>query len=201
LDSSINNFRPPRRRLRIVVQSGNSLDFLRHSRTSHKVAAVHAEDIHAAADCPRIGAWGPVTVGRRGKLMIDLPTRRRAGDGAPQADESGQGEASERSVQEFPRRDAPFYRKRPAEPPPENVVGHASSIMQRVAVTSVAEIDSLIGELERLRDFVRQESVRIQREIEGYVRLSEEATKSTRIIAESVAQWKNGLEHIAGRSA
>lgn len=73
--------------------------------------------------------------------------------------------------------------------------------MQRVAVTSVAEIDSLIGELERLRDFVRQESVRIQREIEGYVRLSEEATKSTRIIAESVAQWKNGLEHIAGRSA
>jgi len=133
--------------------------------------------------------------------MIDLPTRRRAGDAAPQADESGQGDASERSVQEFPRRDAPFYRKRPAEPAPENVVGHASSIMQRVAVTSVAEIDSLIGELERLRDFVRQESVRIQREIEGYVRLSEEATKSTRIIAESVAQWKNGLEHIAGRSA
>ena len=65
----------------------------------------------------------------------------------------------------------------------------------------MAEIDSLIGELERLRDFVRQESVRIQREIEGYVRLSEKATKSTRIIAESVAQWKNGLEHIAGRSA
>jgi hypothetical protein len=32
-------------------------------------------------------------------------------------------------------------------------------------------------------------------------KLSEEATKSTRIIAESVAQWKNALEHIAGRSA
>jgi hypothetical protein len=132
--------------------------------------------------------------------MIDL-TRRRGGDAPPQADEASQGEASDRSVQEFPRRDAAFYRKRPPEPAPENIVGHASSIMQRVAVTSVAEIDSLIGELERLRDFVRQESVRIQREIEGYARLSEEATKSTRIIAESVAQWKNALEHIAGRSA
>jgi hypothetical protein len=132
--------------------------------------------------------------------MIDM-TRRRGGDAQPLSDEAAQGEGSDRSVQEFPRRDAAFYRKRPPEPAPENIVGHASSIMQRVAVTSVAEIDSLIGELEQLRDFVRQESVRIQREIDGYARLSEEATKSTRIIAESVAQWKNALEHIAGRSA
>lgn len=132
--------------------------------------------------------------------MIDM-TRRRGGDAPPQADDTGQGEAIDRSVQEFPRRDAAFYRKRPPEHAPDNIVGHASSVMQRVAVTSVAEIDSLIGELERLRDFVRQESVRIQREIEGYARLSEEATKSTRIIGESVAQWKSALEHIAGRSA
>ena len=53
--------------------------------------------------------------------------------------------------------------------------------------------------MEQLRDFLRQESVRIQREIEGYARLSEEATKSTKIIAESVAQWKNALEHVANR--
>ena len=110
-------------------------------------------------------------------------------------------EAGERSVQEFPRRDVGPYRNRQTEPVPENIVGHASSVMQRVAVTSVAEIESLIGELERLRDFVRQEGMRIQREIEGYARLTEEATKSTRIIAESVGQWKNSLEHIAGRRA
>jgi cell shape-determining protein MreC len=71
--------------------------------------------------------------------------------------------------------------------------------MQRVAVTSVSEIESLIGELERLRDFVRQEGMRLQREIDSYARLSEEATKSTRIIAESVAQWKGALEEMAGR--
>jgi hypothetical protein len=129
--------------------------------------------------------------------MIEIPTRRRAGE--PQAAEAGEADAS---VQEMPRRDAPLYRKRPEPvPSPESIVSHASSVMQRVAVTSVGEIESLIGELERLRDFLRHESIRIQREIEGYARLSEEATKSTRIIAESVAQWKSALENIAGRRA
>jgi hypothetical protein len=61
------------------------------------------------------------------------------------------------------------------------------------------QIESLIGELERLRDFVRQEGMRLQREIDGYARLSEEATKSTRIIAESVAQWKSALEQMSIR--
>jgi hypothetical protein len=134
--------------------------------------------------------------------MIDIPMRRR--DAAPSPEPvSGNGAErplQDRSVQDLPQRDSSFFRKRQEAPPsPESIVGHASSVMQRVAVTSVAEIDSLISELERLRDFLRQESVRIQREIEGYARLSEEATKSTKIIAESVAQWKNALENIAGR--
>jgi hypothetical protein len=135
--------------------------------------------------------------------MNDVPTRRRPGDLPQQSVEGVDAENTERMVHELPRRDISIYRKRPPEPvpSPESIVGHASSIMQRVAVTSVGEIESLMAELERLRDFVRQEGIRIQREIEGYARLSEEATKSTRIIAESVAQWKSALEHIAGRRA
>ena len=129
--------------------------------------------------------------------MVDIPPRRR-GNEPVQSPETADAERGEGSVQEFPRRDT-VYRPRPAEPPTENIAGHANSIMQRVAVSSVTEIENLIGELERLRDFVRQEGVRLQREIEGYARLSEEATKSTKIIAESVAQWKNALEHLAGR--
>lgn len=131
--------------------------------------------------------------------MIDIPMRRRTEPSQPTSEAVG-SEGADGSVQELPRRDGPFFRKRQEPvPSPESIVTHASSVMQRVAVTSVSEIDSLIGELERLRDFLRQESVRIQREIEGYARLSEEATKSTKIIAESVAQWKNALESIAGR--
>jgi hypothetical protein len=137
--------------------------------------------------------------------MIDIPLRRRTAE-AVQSPEPAAGNGADRAHerpedrQDLPPREPPFFRKRQESPPsPESIVGHASSVMQRVAVTSVAEIDSLISELERLRDFLRQESVRIQREIEGYARLSEEATKSTKIIAESVAQWKNALESIAGR--
>ena len=108
----------------------------------------------------------------------------------------------ETGVQEFPRRDPRPYR-RPAEPTSsgggENFINQATSIVQRVAVTSVSEIDRLIAELETLREFLRQEGVRIQREIDGYARLSEEAVKSTKIIGESVAQWKTTLQNLGGR--
>jgi hypothetical protein len=154
----------------------------------HKVAAVTAED--------RAAAFGAIESGVT--VMVDILPKRRGGDPAPHSDAGAEAERIERSVQEFPRRDA-VYRGRPAEPAGENIAGHANSIMQRVAVTSVTEIENLIGELERLRDFVRQEGIRLQREIEGYARLSEEATKSTKIIAESVAQWKSALEHMSGR--
>ena len=130
--------------------------------------------------------------------MVDIPPRRRGSEPVQSQEAAADPERGEGSVQEFPRRDT-VYRGRQADPAAENMAGHANSIMQRVAVTSVTEIENLIGELERLRDFVRQEGIRLQREIEGYARLSEEATKSTKIIAESVAQWKNALEHMAGR--
>jgi len=103
-------------------------------------------------------------------------------------------------AQESARRYVPTFRRR-QEPiaPADTIVSRASSVMERVAATSISEVDALIKELEQLRDFLRQESGRIQREIEGYARLSEEATKSTKIIAESVGQWKNALENMAGR--
>jgi hypothetical protein len=106
----------------------------------------------------------------------------------------------ETGVQEFPRRDPRPYR-RPAEPSSgsENFVNQATSVVQRVAVSSVSEIDRLIAELETLREFLRQEGVRIQREIDGYARLSEEAIKSTKIIGESVAQWKTTLANLGTR--
>jgi hypothetical protein len=132
--------------------------------------------------------------------MIDM-TRRRVGEPPQQGAEVTEAESADRTVQELPRRDAAIFRKRQPDPAPEHVMNHASSVLQRVAVASVSEIESLIVELEQLRDFLRQESVRIQREIEGYARLSEEATKSTKIIAESVAQWKNALENVANRRA
>ena len=80
----------------------------------------------------------------------------------------------------------------------EATVNNVNSLIQRVAGTSLAEIENLIGELEGLRDLLHSEGQRVQREISGYAQLSQAAMKSTRMIADNVAQWKlaaDGLRH------
>lgn len=73
-------------------------------------------------------------------------------------------------------------------------VKNVNSLIQRVAGTSLAEIEKLITELEGLRDLLHNEGQRVQREIAGYAHLSHAAMKSTRIIAENIAQWKTAAE-------
>ena len=80
----------------------------------------------------------------------------------------------------------------------EATVNSVNSLIQRVAGTSLAEIENLISELESLRDLLHAEGQRVQREISGYAQLSQAAMKSTRMIADNVAQWKrtaDGLRH------
>jgi len=67
-----------------------------------------------------------------------------------------------------------------------------SSVIQRISGTSVSEIEKLIAELQELRDYLLNEGQRVQRAITEYVHLSQAATKSTRIITESLAKGKLG---------
>jgi len=76
----------------------------------------------------------------------------------------------------------------------EATVNNVNSLIQRVAGTSLAEIESLISELESLRDLLHAEGQRVQREISGYAQLSQAAMKSTRMIADNVSQWKRTAE-------
>jgi hypothetical protein len=76
------------------------------------------------------------------------------------------------------------------EPSTEATVNNVNSLIQRVAGTSLSEIENLISELESLRDLLHAEGQRVQREISGYAQLSQAAMKSTRMIADNVAQWK-----------
>jgi hypothetical protein len=76
----------------------------------------------------------------------------------------------------------------------EATVNNVNSLIQRVAGTSLAEIESLISELEALRDLLHAEGQRVQREISGYAQLSQAAMKSTRMVADNVAQWKRAAE-------
>jgi hypothetical protein len=73
-------------------------------------------------------------------------------------------------------------------------VNNLNAIVQRVAGSSVEEIDNLIGQLERLREHLRNEGQRVQREVMAYAQMSHAAMRSTQIIAESMAHFKQSTD-------
>jgi hypothetical protein len=104
----------------------------------------------------------------------------------------------EAGIRDFVRNDVAYLRRpmavnttEPAlDPSAEATVNNVNSLIQRVAGTSLSEIEHLISELESLRDLLHAEGQRVQREISSYAQLSQAAMKSTRMIAENVTQWK-----------
>src|ERR1700759_2475665 len=107
----------------------------------------------------------------------------------------------EAGIRDFVRNDIAYLRRPVSLTSPEPAgaetatttdaaVNNVNSLIQRVAGTSLTEIENLIGELESLRDVLHAEGQRVQREISSYAQLSQAAMKSTRMIAENVTQWK-----------
>jgi len=103
--------------------------------------------------------------------------------------EAGRPNEVEGEIREFVRRDVATLRRQP-ETDGEMVANNISTLLQRVAGTSVKEIDKLILELQTLREMLQNEGARVQREIVEFATLSQAAMQSTRIIAESLTQWK-----------
>ena len=108
----------------------------------------------------------------------------------------------EDGIREFVRNDIAYLRRpqvaspdtAPIDPNAEATVNNVNSLIQRVAGTSLGEIEKLISELESLRDLLHAEGQRVQREISGYAQLSHAAMKSTRMIADNVTQWKRAAD-------
>ena len=75
--------------------------------------------------------------------------------------------------------------------PAENL----SEMLGRVSETSMGEIDNLAGEFQRLREKLRSDGERIQREIEEYTGLSKQATQLTQIIYESMGKIRASVTH------
>jgi hypothetical protein len=78
----------------------------------------------------------------------------------------------------------------------EAIVAHGKSLIERLAGTSVKDIESLITELESRRDLLQAEGQRVQREISGYAKLNQAAMKYTRMIADNIAQWKGTADDL-----
>ncbi|MFB9267036.1 hypothetical protein ACFFWD_28410 [Bradyrhizobium erythrophlei] len=107
----------------------------------------------------------------------------------------------EAGIRDFVRNDIAYLRRpvaspetAPMDPNTDATVNNVNSLIQRVAGTSLAEIEKLISELESLRDLLHAEGQRVQREISGYAQLSQAAMKSTRMIADNVTQWKRAAD-------
>lgn len=107
----------------------------------------------------------------------------------------------EAGIRDFVRNDIAYLRRAPssanAEAMPdaaEATVNNVNTLIQRVAGTSANEIDNLISELETLRGFMHSEGERVQRELASFAKLSQTAMKSTRMIADNLAQWKRPSE-------
>ena len=73
----------------------------------------------------------------------------------------------------------------------ELLANSIEALVQRVAGTSVQEIDGLIAELQTLRALLQEEGARVQRNLAEYAHLSQSAIQSMKSIAESIVQWKN----------
>ena len=98
-------------------------------------------------------------------------------------------EQVEGEIRAFVRRDLSLFRKRQQESGDAGV-DNVSSVIERVSSASVGEIERVMAELANVRDMLRGEGERVQREISGYASLSQTAMTSMKIIAESVSQWK-----------
>ena len=105
------------------------------------------------------------------------------------ADDTAENGEFEGEIREFIRKDVAPWRKRlepVAEPASENV----SALVQRVAGASLNEIDGVIEDLRNMREFLRNEGERVQREIAAYATVSQTAAASIRSISESMSDWR-----------
>jgi hypothetical protein len=91
-----------------------------------------------------------------------------------------------------------------AAPAPEPQAGGGSEIaadnsnalLRQIAGTVFKDIDRLIDELHAMRDYLRCEGLRIQREIVKYAQLSQAAMKSTKVITEGMTDPQDSTERL-----
>ena len=74
--------------------------------------------------------------------------------------------------------------------PSENL----SELLGRGSENSTSQIDDLVGDFGRLREKLRTDGERIQREIEEYSRLSEQVMQLTKTISGSVEKVRASVD-------
>ena len=121
--------------------------------------------------------------------MSSSNTERSSENDQAVAAASAAVEQVEGEIRAFVRRDVSAFRRPRTDG--DEPADSLNSAIERVSGASVAEIERVIAELTRVRDMLRSEGERVQREVAGYASLSQAAMTSMKIIADSVQQWKS----------
>jgi hypothetical protein len=65
-----------------------------------------------------------------------------------------------------------------------------ASLIRSVGMTSIADIDNLVSELQEARDYLQSEGVRIRAEVAHYAALARTASASVKIIFDVLRAWR-----------
>jgi hypothetical protein len=96
----------------------------------------------------------------------------------------------ESEVRDFVRRDFTVTRRRQIDGAVDSGPENLHTLIHRVAGVSIGEIERVIGELQAMRDRLREAGDRAQREITAYADVSQAAMASGAAITENLARWR-----------
>ena len=83
---------------------------------------------------------------------------------------------------------------------PPKTDADVAPLIQKVGAPSIAQIEKLIGELHEARNLLEAEGERIQRETAHYVKFTQLASSSVKIIFDTVSGWREAGHPIRNQS-
>jgi hypothetical protein len=73
--------------------------------------------------------------------------------------------------------------------PKSETVADVRPLIQNLGVPSIAQIEKLIGKLHEARNLLESERERIQRETARYIKFTQIASASVKIISDTLSEW------------
>jgi hypothetical protein len=92
----------------------------------------------------------------------------------------------------------PHSSREPADTDSHTVGSNVPDLIQRVAGSSIAEIDRLIAELTRIRDHLQREGKRVETQIAAFAQTGSAAASSIREISQTLGRFKRAARLNAG---
>ena len=87
--------------------------------------------------------------------------------------------------------DIPARQRSEAEPAGNPALENMNSLIRGISGQAMEEIDRVILELQSVREMLRKEGERVNREVAGFASLGHASTTAMKIISESLTQWKS----------